>query len=80
MNAPDQTPEKINCRTCGNEIGELVNVAGIILFHAGGGIWRVSRGYCIQCGTPYYYETNDTQVQAVIRLSNKTPEENKDGQ
>lgn len=68
MNTP--TPEPIICPSCNTQLGEIITVNSIPLFHAGG-LWRMVRGFCPQCGKPFYWETSDEQVSVVIRLAQK---------
>ena len=69
MTAPITAPEPVTCPACGNILGELLTVKGLPLLHASGGVWRVLRGYCVQCGKPFYWETSDNQLKDVIQLS-----------
>ena len=55
----------IEC-ACGNPIGKEVIIHGIVLFHAGGGIWRELHGNCVQCGEKFHWSLRDKQLQQVI--------------
>lgn len=68
MTTPVTAHEPVNCQNCQNQLGEIVNVKGIDMLHAGGGLWRDMRGYCAQCGKPFYWATSDRQFSDVIRL------------
>jgi endogenous inhibitor of DNA gyrase (YacG/DUF329 family) len=59
-------PVQVNCPECGNPIGEEIDINGITLFHAGGAVNREQRGWCAQCGTPFYWSASDTPMQLVI--------------
>lgn len=60
-------PIQINCQTCSNQIGEEINIDGVILLHAGGALNREQRGWCAQCGTPFYWSVGDQPMQLVIQ-------------
>lgn len=59
-------PVRVNCPECGNLIGEELDIEGITLFHIGGAINREQRGWCAQCGTPFYWSAGDSPMQLVI--------------
>jgi hypothetical protein len=61
-------PVKVNCTRCGNPIGEQVEINGIILFHAGGALNREQRGWCAQCGLPFYWYIKDTHMMEAISV------------
>ena len=63
----DLMPLPVKCPGCGTQIGKEIIVQGIVLVHAGGGIWRELRGYCVQCGKPFYWSVKDKQMQTVIK-------------
>jgi uncharacterized Zn finger protein len=52
--------------TCGTQICEEVYIEGIVLIHAGGGLWRELRGNCAQCGAVFHWSIRDKQLQRVI--------------
>jgi hypothetical protein len=58
-------PVPILC-ACGNQIGEEVSVQGIMLIHAGGGLWHELRGNCVQCAVPFYWSIKDKQISRAI--------------
>jgi hypothetical protein len=62
----DLQPVPIACPACGSLIGEEISVQGIVLIHAGGGLWRELRGYCAQCGKLFYWTASDKQLQQLI--------------
>ena len=66
MTIPTNAPEPITCPACGNLITEQVTIKGITFVHAGGGVWRELRGWCAQCGTPFYWTTSDNQIQTLM--------------
>lgn len=63
MNTP---PIPVNCPRCNNKIGEEINI-GFVLIHAGGAVWRELRGYCAQCGSPFYWTASDNQLEIVVK-------------
>lgn len=76
-------PVPVHCLQCSNQIGEEINV-GVVLLHAGGGLWRELRGYCTQCGKPFYWTASDNQMEVIIKVArvgiqSKTQERGKDG-
>lgn len=58
-------PVPIMC-VCSSQIGEEIYVQGIVLIHAGGGLWRELRGHCAQCGEPFYWSIGDKQISKAI--------------
>ena len=64
-------PVPVNCPGCGNQIGEEVDihVRGIVLFHAGGGLWRDLRGHCAQCGLTFYWSASDKLLQQLTMVT-----------
>ena len=67
MSVPDQLTEQVLCTACEHELGEMVIVAGMRLFHAGGVVIREIRGWCAQCGQPFYWVASDNQIQVIIK-------------
>lgn len=66
-NIPLAAPEPVTCPNCGNHLGEIIIVAGLRLFHAGGTVDRHKDGWCIQCGKPFYWVASDNQIGLMIR-------------
>lgn len=59
------SPVPIVCK-CGNQIGEEIYVQGIVLVHAGGGLWHDLSGHCAQCSNPFYWSTKGTLIQRAL--------------
>ena len=66
MSTPTSAPEPVTCPNCGNQVAELVTIKGLPFVHAGGGVWRELRGWCAQCGKPFYWVANDNQIQTLM--------------
>jgi len=60
-------PVQVICQGCGNPIGEEVEIGGVTLFHSGGAVNREQRGWCVQCGLPFYWSAGDAPMQIVIK-------------
>ena len=58
-------PVPIVC-ACDNQIGEEVYIQGIVLIHAGGGLWRELHGNCVQCGQAFHWSVKGKQIQRMI--------------
>jgi hypothetical protein len=61
----EAAPVPIMCK-CGNQIFEEVSIQGIVLAHAGGGVWRSLHGNCAQCGATFNYSISDQQIRKAI--------------
>lgn len=59
-------PVLCTTKGCGNHIGEEITINGITLFHCGGVINREQRGWCAQCGQPFYWSAGDAHMRIVI--------------
>lgn len=67
-------PIPILC-ACGQQICEEVYIQGIVLLHAGGGLWYEMRGNCAKCGEPFYWSVKSELIQQVVRRKKITPAE-----
>jgi hypothetical protein len=65
-------PVPIIC-ACGNQICEEVYIEGIVLIHAGGGLWRALSGNCAQCGKAFLWSFKNKQLQQVIMRKKISP-------
>jgi hypothetical protein len=54
--------------SCGNQIGDEIDIQGNVVIHAGGGMWHDLRGCCAQCGEPFYWSVKGKQIQRAIVL------------
>ena len=64
-------PVPIRCN-CGNQICQEVYIEGVVLLHAGGGLWHELRGNCARCGEPFFWSAKSDQIHQVVRRKKLT--------
>jgi len=52
---------------CQAEIGEAVNVDGLVMLHVGALLIRDAQGVCMQCGRVFYWSISNKIIARVIR-------------
>jgi hypothetical protein len=65
-------PVPILC-ACGVQICEEIYVQGIVLLHAGGGLWHELHGVCAQCGAAFHWSIKNAQLQQVVQREQISP-------
>jgi hypothetical protein len=68
---PEIQPATLIQCTCGNRLGEEIQINDVALIHAGGGIWHELSGHCAQCNAPFYWSTKATLIRRAISSSKK---------
>ena len=61
--------EPVQCPHCHSEIGEAVNIDGLVMLRIGALLIRDAQGVCMQCGHVFYWSVSNKIIARIIRVA-----------
>jgi len=63
--------EQVRCtnRDCNAEIGQAVNIDGLVMLRVGVLLIRDTQGICMQCGRVFYWSVSNKIIAQVVKAA-----------
>ncbi len=65
--------DRVECPDCHAEIGEAVNINGLIMLRIGTFLIRDLQGVCMQCGRLIYFSVSNKIIAEIVRKGMLNP-------